>query len=75
MVKIPAARLEELAATYGLSVRTLYRYKLAGIDVTDPLQVVAHMVTSTWNTDLSRVVKTLSDQTTTTTNELHDQTN
>jgi len=64
-----SSNINELAATYGLSVRTLYRYKLAGIDITDPLEVVAHMVTSTWNTDLSRVVKTLSDQTTTTTND------
>jgi len=60
MKKAPAALLNKLAASYGVTVRTLYRYKLAGIDITDPLQVVAQMVSSTWNKDFLKASKTLS---------------
>lgn len=63
----PSTRIEDLAVFYGITVRTLYRYKLAGIDITDPIEVVAKVVASTWNTEISRVMKTVSNQTTTTT--------
>ena len=42
---MPAARpsIAELAARYGVSVRTVYRWKRAGVDLSDPLEIAGHI--------------------------------
>jgi len=42
-VKTPPPSIADLAARYQVSVRTVYRWKRAGVDLTSPLEIAEHI--------------------------------
>ncbi len=42
-VKTPPPSIAELAARYGVTVRTVYRWKRAGVALSDPLEIAGHI--------------------------------